>query len=428
MITGTVTGTGTGTGTSMYTDTDISDTQFSIVENTNQQIILQNILMMNQYKILSMIAQLFDTELNGIFQTPTLSNSDIEFIKQKISNGKFIDWSNFLFLINSRSTFKYKTYTHNTLSWIIETRSRNLLLFLLALEPKIIDWSITNPHTKTNVLGMIFICFANDDVLLSHVLNTISSHYDFFTPYLRTENRFRRTPVDYIIAQCSEQIVLLSVRMRLIGTDCYEDLMVISCMYDWIDLFKELVMEYGRDRDRVHGHDHAHDHGHGINGQHDLIRKCVEESFYYLSYDCAVESLKYVGTDFLYGNLFSYCVGHEWVNSVNDSKTIIKFLKLFSDRQVWCSIHLLKYIIKTYESDVIKYVLYDMIDCDELKLLGIWDVGNMNMHLGMKMMSNEMCYINSFWFLTTCEYVKAEFTDCQYYLTGQRMAPMIYDE
>lgn len=389
-----------------------SQDTFSIVENTNQQIILQNILMLNQHKILTMVNQMFETTLHDMFQNITLSETNIGYIKEQISNCKFIDWTNFLFLINSCSTFKHGTHTYNSLTWIIETKSRNLLLFLLALEPDTINWSMSNPHTKTNVLGMIFICFADDDTLLMYLLNKIFTHNDFFSQYMCTKNRFRKTPVDYIIAKCSEQVILSSVKYNFIDKSYYEDLMVISCMYNWIELFKSLVV--------VHNVEH--------NKNNDLITKCVEESFYYLSYQCAVESLKYIGDNFTYDMLFKMCICHEWVGVENDTELLIKFLKLFSDGKTWCTIQLFKFIVKMYNADIIKYVLYNMIDYDELKMLTVGDVININMYLSMKLMSNEMCYINSFWFVSTCEYVKSEFSDCKYYLTGHRMQSVIYDE
>lgn len=211
----------------------------SIINNFDQKIIMENILITNQYKLTS--------ECKKIFEQGTLNkeNLSIEEAKKYLDKQKFINWDLFINLINLDFKF-YKPNTYkklNTLEYLIETKSINLINFLLNMdlntELNLINWN------TDNIFLLIFKNFYSNDNIINKTIELIIKNKweTIFNEELYLSNNLL---LSSIVSKCSETVIIKMLELKLIQIN-WEDkysnnLIHFACKRNMTNLFN-WVME-----------------------------------------------------------------------------------------------------------------------------------------------------------------------------------------
>lgn len=135
----------------------------NIINNLEQSILLENILILNQKKLLDLILDMFENDFGLI---PSISeNLTIDKLSEYFNNLSFINWNLFIKLINLKTPLKsYSKFgdeQHVSLIYILnkiishENYSTNLIEILLNLPKGMIDWNVKNKTTKNNTLMIL---------------------------------------------------------------------------------------------------------------------------------------------------------------------------------------------------------------------------------------------------------------------------------
>ena len=212
----------------------------NIINNFDQKILMENILILNQKKILDMIIDLFEygylSKYIGI-ENENINenvNIDVNFIKEHINQLSYINWDLFISLMNLNSLIKSKNnQLTNSLFYIIEKKSVNLILFLLELdsgselESKLIDWDKTT-SSKSTLTHMIFMLLNSNNKLM---LKFIEKKYDLIKKLGNKQDSNNNTPIYYLVSRCSENIIIDSIIKDLINSN-------------WIDSFSNSIVHW----------------------------------------------------------------------------------------------------------------------------------------------------------------------------------------
>lgn len=231
---------------------------FNIINNLDQEILMENLLITNQQKLLDLLIDLFTHQININLNVPI----EITYIKQIINSQKFINWTTFINLINLNTTFKHKKRSYNSLTYIIEKKCIKLIKFLLELDSQAylnsqsnqINWETTNPYTLTNCIGMIIISYCDDLAMIKFLMDLgLNQNNDFKKLYM-IPNKYLKTPMDYLIEKCDESIVIYSIEKNLLSLDwTYNNMKIlknpeipetlerIACELNWTNLLKMLI-------------------------------------------------------------------------------------------------------------------------------------------------------------------------------------------
>lgn len=198
----------------------------NIVNNFDSKIIMENMLITNQSKLLDLII--------NEFELGYLSNKDIVLDKQIVSEylnkQKFINWDLFINLINlnttcySQSNSKLKT---NSLNYIISSKSIRLTEFLLDLTLK----NYSNEETKlvqeeqinwsgvfVNIIRRMYM----NDTIINKLIDLVlvdNQYKDLLDKKIYKD----KTTLFYLVSKCSENIILRLVETNLILWDWEDD-------------------------------------------------------------------------------------------------------------------------------------------------------------------------------------------------------------
>lgn len=192
----------------------------NIINNFDQKILMENMLITNQYKLLNMCKSIFESES---YKEKKLS---VEETKDFIDRQDFINWKLFIKLINLQSEFvdpynKTKSNS-NSMEYLIRTNSHELLEFLLDPElnsnknlVNFVNWEKQFTNTTNLVLMFKFFC-QNDNVINQIIDLAIKNNY---TDLFKKQNKNNKSSLDLVITKCSESVILRLLELNLIQTN-----------------------------------------------------------------------------------------------------------------------------------------------------------------------------------------------------------------
>ncbi len=184
----------------------------NIINNFDQNILMENILIINQIKLLNLVIELLEIESKNEELT-------YEYISKSLNEKKFLNWDLFIRLINLNSTFLYHNKLYTSLFYFVEKKCIKILSFLLDLDENVINWENTNAFDNQNIFHQIFKkLYKHDNLILKIIHNNNKFNY-----LLNKMDIINKTPIDYLISNCSEDLILESLDNMIIGLD-YIDL------------------------------------------------------------------------------------------------------------------------------------------------------------------------------------------------------------
>jgi len=211
----------------------------NIINIFDQKILMENVLIMNQLKLLNICKNMFD---NFIPKKETLYINEI---KDFIDKQNFINWNLFVNLINLESEFtnlstKTKTYS---LKYLIETKSYKIIEFIfdyeLDLKQDLINWDKQNK----NIFEFIFKKLYQNDLVINKTIDIILKNN--YTYLLDKKTESTKSSLNYIISKCSEQIIMRLLELKLIEInwkDNYSNNLVHwACKRNFNNLFNWLI-------------------------------------------------------------------------------------------------------------------------------------------------------------------------------------------
>lgn len=217
----------------------------NIINNFDQKIMAQNILITNQYKL--------TLECKKIFEQGDLSkeNLSIKEAKEYLNEQKFINWNLFIDLINLDFKF-YKPNTYkklNTLEYLIETKSHNLINFLLNVnlnnnndtEPNLINLN------TYNIFLLIFKNFYSYDEIINKTIKLIIKN-GWETIFFDNDEQTNDTILFSIVSKCSETVIIKMFESNFIQInwkDQYSNNLIHwACKRNMIELFNWVMEKY----------------------------------------------------------------------------------------------------------------------------------------------------------------------------------------
>jgi hypothetical protein len=215
----------------------------NIINNLDYKIIMKNMLITNQYKLI--------VRCHEIYEFGYLSNKNltIEEIKEFINSQKFINWDLFIDLIN----LDFQIYKPNTkikldsLEYLVSIKSTNLIKFLLDIDlnnlnsfNNLINWDKYNK----NIFLQIFKNFYNNDIIINKTIDLIiKNNYEFI--FNKKHKLLNKSTLFYAISKCSELVVIRLFYLKLIDVN-WEDnysnnLIHWACKRNFNDLLNLLI-------------------------------------------------------------------------------------------------------------------------------------------------------------------------------------------
>lgn len=191
-----------------------------IISNFDENILISNMLIGNQKKLLNMVIDIFESD--DIFSQSQID--DIDYIQQYLNKQKFINWELFLQLVELKSNLYLSRnyYKTNSLEYIVENRSTKLINFLLNLTLKkyrefekiTIDWD----SVFVDIIRKIFY----DESIMNKLIDLILID-DRYQKLLNKKIHGNKTTIFYIMLKCSETIILRLITNGLIPYDWKDD-------------------------------------------------------------------------------------------------------------------------------------------------------------------------------------------------------------
>ena len=193
----------------------------NIINNFDQNILMENILILNQKKLLDMMISLFEQiKLDeGLSQVQIIEH---------INAQKFINWELFVNLINLDTLFDSGRFNTKSLFYLVDKKSIGLLEFLLSLETGQIHWENQIFYRKSNIFHRIFYLLNDQDKLISHILD---SNISVIKNLLTQQDSSNKTPIDYILTRCSETVILEYLRNQFINLDWVDNLLSTNLIH-----------------------------------------------------------------------------------------------------------------------------------------------------------------------------------------------------
>lgn len=195
----------------------------NIINNFDQKIILENILITNQKKLLDMIIEIFE---HGYFKNISL-NEDI--VCEYLNQQKFINWELFLNLINLNSMiYLNKNHKVNSLYYIIEKKAHNLINFLLELTLKdykkeLINWKnlfadLIDSKNQVNSFYLIVKHMNKHDKIIENIIN-LSTTNNEFKLMIEEKDFVGKNAIYYIVSKCSINLIKKLLEYKIINLD-----------------------------------------------------------------------------------------------------------------------------------------------------------------------------------------------------------------
>lgn len=212
----------------------------NIINNFDQKILMENILMLNQKKLLDMLIEMFENDTIG------LSNKTVHETIDFFNTQKIINWDLFKELINLDSSFYHQYRKTKSLYYLVEKKSINLLKFLIKLDNGIVNWNSKLFNDESNILFSIFKKLYWEEDLIKLILD--SKHFSGFegrdNMYLQT-NSNGKSPLYWLVSKCSECIIMEAINIGILGLDWFDynsnQLIHWACKRSFLNLFYYLL-------------------------------------------------------------------------------------------------------------------------------------------------------------------------------------------
>jgi hypothetical protein len=191
----------------------------NIINNFDQNILMENILILNQKKLLDMVINVFEKD----FADKSDDGLTIYYVKEYFNSLNFINWELFIRLLNLKTTFAFggDYYLKNVCSIVYligkigsENKSTKIIEFLLKLPRGTVNWDIKIDATGTNVLRLLlcFKKFYENSALINMFFDS-----DLFDKQMwREKNFYCEAPVDIIVNNCSEELIIRAIELGII--------------------------------------------------------------------------------------------------------------------------------------------------------------------------------------------------------------------
>lgn len=234
---------------------------YNIIDNCNLKILMENMLILNQFKLLNSIIH--------IFEHGDLSHNDIILnksnVKEYLDKQKFINWELFIDLINLDHTtsatnaanannetnnaselIKNKSsLTMSSMYYIIKFKSTRLVEFLLDLT--LDNYKINSLEKQINWAG-VFVYIIKKMYYCDSIMNKLIDLILVDFQYRELLNKpiyNNKTTAFYLMSKCSESIILRLVKTNLIELGWKDDyangLVHWACKRNFNELFNLTV-------------------------------------------------------------------------------------------------------------------------------------------------------------------------------------------
>jgi hypothetical protein len=151
----------------------------NIINNFNNDILMENIIILNQKKLLDMIIISFEDSFKNILSDDLVIQNIIEFFNEL----SYINWNLFIKLINLKTPFEYNGKFENkfySLTYILTkilcntNYTTNFVEFLLRLPKGLINWEVKGKISKNNTLMMLLgnTKFKNNPKIINYILES----------------------------------------------------------------------------------------------------------------------------------------------------------------------------------------------------------------------------------------------------------------
>lgn len=206
---------------------------------------IENILVLNQKKLLDNLIELFnDIELfnqQDFLNFVEIENKQydkvdeyIEFVKNKLKEKKIINWDMFISLMNLETTFLYKKKQTKTLFYLVDKKSIGLLKFLFLITNKYdnlinLSSSITNNYYKEfNIIHYITLNMFDQDNLIFLIF---CSNNKYIKNMIELKDNNNNTPIYYVVSRSSEYLIKELISINVI-------------QLDWLDNFSNSLIHW----------------------------------------------------------------------------------------------------------------------------------------------------------------------------------------
>ena len=223
----------------------------NIINNFDQKLLMSNILVLNQKKILDTIIEMFDyhnynSEIRELINDMIEPSEDSEYKKKSIQKiidiidkQKTFNWEMFVDLINLDTSFYYRGHQTKSLYYLVEKQETTLLYFLLNLDEGIIRWNIKLMGQESNIfITMIKKLWWGKD-LMRQIINS-----SYFINMLKEPNQ--QTALYLIVSKCSEYIIMEAVDLKLLDINWKDtnsnQLIHWACKRNLMNLFDYLLV------------------------------------------------------------------------------------------------------------------------------------------------------------------------------------------
>lgn len=215
----------------------------NIVNNYDQKIITQNILITNQYKLITRCKNFFES---GYL---TKENLSVDEVQEYMNKQKFINWDLFIDLIN----LDFETYCQgsktklNSLEYLIETKSTKTIEFLLNMDLNSEQNTINWVSGEKNIFLLIFKNFNSNDTIIENSIELMVKN-NWTHLFDNKTNNFNNSILFYSVSKCSETNIIKMLENKLIKIDWKDNysnnLIHWACKRNYIKLFDWIFSNY----------------------------------------------------------------------------------------------------------------------------------------------------------------------------------------
>lgn len=196
----------------------------SIINNLDQNVLMENLLILNQKKLLDLVIKVFEED----FKEKIFEDLSIDYVKEYFRELNFINWELFIRLLNLKSTFiceqrnsrETQICDYCSLMYLIrkgvgEKKSTKLIEILLELPKGTINWDAKSIETNSNVL-MMMIFHVSGFYKNLKIINKIIESDLFDLKIWEEKNIYNRNAIDYLIYSQPEEIIIKFIELKKI--------------------------------------------------------------------------------------------------------------------------------------------------------------------------------------------------------------------
>ena len=194
----------------------------NIINNFDQNVLMENILILNQSKLLDLVIKVFEEDFKEI----TISDLSLDYMRNYFNKLNFINWDLFIRLVNLLTEIPKCNYNYCSLFYLLSqiadspntstntNTSTKLIEFLLSLPKGIINWKVKTNISKSSTL----IWFLHYEKFYSNnnIINLILESDLFDLNDWEYKNKSDIFPAYYLLKYYSEEIVIKAFEKKII--------------------------------------------------------------------------------------------------------------------------------------------------------------------------------------------------------------------